>query len=59
MKNIEFEITDTHIVVKIDRKHPEWVSKSGKSRNLASTEGNIKIEGTPYSIGVNCYRKND
>ena len=59
MKNIEFEVTDTHIVVKIDRKFKEWMSGSGKSLMIASTEGNEKIDGTPYIIGVNCYRKKD
>jgi len=57
MENVAIETTDDEIIIKIDRTFKEWKSGSGKSLMLASTEGNQKIEGTDFIIGLNCYSK--
>jgi len=58
MKNVEFTVTKEKIVITIDRGYKEWASGSGKSMMLASTEGNVAVDGTDYTVGLNCYRKN-
>lgn len=43
------------IVVKLDVDLGP--SKSGKTRLIATSSGNVKVEGTDAFIGLNVYRK--
>jgi len=43
------------IVVKLDQDLGP--SKSGKTRLIATSAGNVRVEGTDAFIGLNVYRK--
>jgi len=56
MKNITMEMEGKTLVIKIDTSKKFGTSASGKSEIVASTEGNISVEGTKdLKIGINCY----
>ena len=56
--NIRFEVTKgKELVIKIDLRKNLGKSKSGKSDLIASTLGNIAVEGTDGGkLGLNFYR---
>ena len=56
MKNIQIERKGDLLTVKIDLSKTSGASKSGKSIVIASTEGNVAIEGGMF-LGINCYKK--
>ena len=58
MKNIEMDVQDNILTIKIDLSKNFGPSKSGKTNIIATTEGNIKIPETENTqIGINCYSK--
>lgn len=57
-ENLEINVVDGKAVITIDLKHPGEASKSGKSRVIASSYGNIDIPGTDIKLGLNCYELN-
>lgn len=58
MKNIEITVEGNNLVIKIDLTKSFGRSSSGKSEIIASTEGNVGIEGKPKMfIGLNVYKK--
>ena len=61
MENVTFEVVDgNRLVIEIDLNHRGDISASGKTRRVASTEGNIGIKdvnGVEVKIGLNVYVK--
>ena len=56
MKNIDIDVKDDFLTIRIDLTKDFGISKSGKSMIVATTEGNKKIPGYEnLRIGVNCY----
>jgi hypothetical protein len=58
-ENLKIEVQgNTVIITIIDHTREFGVSASGKSKTVASTKGNVQIEGTDgLVIGLNAYRK--
>jgi hypothetical protein len=58
MKNVEMSIDGNILTVKVDLSKEFGPSASGKTIIIASTEGNVAIEGREEAkIGLNVYRK--
>lgn len=58
MKNIEMTVEGNILTMKIDLAKDFGTSRTGKTRIIASTEGNKPVEGkTGVFVGVNCYKK--
>jgi len=54
--NLQFELAGDILTLTIDIGIDMGVSKSGKSRVISSTRGNIAIPGKPeLKLGVNLY----
>lgn len=57
----QFENDGKELVIRIPVNQEPVVSKSGKSRVVASSYGNVKtdlmIDGKPLTIGLNAYVK--
>lgn len=56
MKNVKTEVKGNVLTITIDLKGKTWDSASGKTDMLASTEGNITVDGTDVKMGLNIYR---
>ena len=58
MKNVEMTVTGTTLTIKVDLSKEFGLSASKKSIIIASTEGNMSIEGAEdKKIGLNIYKK--
>jgi hypothetical protein len=58
MKNVEMKVEGNILTVKVDLTKEFGPSSSGKTIIIASTEGNVAIEGHEEAkIGLNVYRK--
>jgi len=58
MKNIETKVEGEILTIRINLAENFGASRTGKTRIIASTEGNKPVEGKPgIYVGVNCYRK--
>jgi len=59
MQNIQISTKGNTIVIEIDGSKDLGASKSGKSRIVASTQGNQKISvgGRDLFLGLNAYTK--
>ena len=59
MKNVVMEVNEDNIlVIKVDLKKTFGASGSGKSIIIASTEGNVSVDGdSGIKIGLNVYKK--
>jgi hypothetical protein len=58
MKNIEMQVENNILTLKIDLTKEFGPSASGKTILIATTEGNVSIpEAEDKKIGVNVYRK--
>ena len=58
MKNIEMKIEGDILTIRINLAENFGASRTGKTRIIASTEGNKPVEGKPgIFVGVNCYKK--
>lgn len=56
-KNIEFKVEKDTLVIRVNLKKEFGKSKSGKSVVIATTEGNVTIEGSDgVKAGINIYR---
>ena len=53
--NVEGEVTNAVLTLKIDLSKRGQRSKSGKTIRVASTEGNKGIPGTDVILGLNAY----
>lgn len=59
MKNVEMKVVDNILTIKVDLTKEFGPSASGKTIIVASTEGNIAVEGHEKTkIGLNVYKKN-
>jgi hypothetical protein len=56
MKNVSLEVEGNILKIKVDLSKDFGPSKSGKTRIVATTAGNIAIPGTDAKIGLNVYR---
>lgn len=58
MKNIEMKVEGNILTIKVDLSKEFGLSSSGKSQIIASTEGNVSVDGHEEAkIGLNVYRK--
>jgi hypothetical protein len=57
VKNIEMKVEGSILTITIDLARDFGPSSSGKSVIIASTEGNVTVEGREEKIGLNVYRK--
>lgn len=58
MKNVTMSYEGKTLVIKVDLTKNFGKSASGKSVIVASTEGNVSLEGHPeIKLGLNCYTK--
>jgi hypothetical protein len=57
MKNVHVSVKDSVLTLTVNLKQTYGASKSGKSTVIASTEGNLLVEGTKDTyIGLNVYK---
>ena len=55
--NVVTEIDGDILTIVIDMSEEHGHSKSGKSKSIASTHGNVKLDGTDgVKLNVNCYK---
>ena len=63
MENVEFEVLESNrLVIQVDLNHRGDISTSGKTRRVASTQGNVGVKdanGVEVKIGLNVYVKPD
>ncbi len=58
MKNVEMKIEGSILTIKVDLTKDFGPSSSGKTIIIASTEGNVAIDGYEKAkVGLNVYRK--
>ena len=63
MENVKLEVADgNRLIIEINLDHRGDISASGKTKRVASTEGNIGVKdanGVEVKIGLNVYVKPD
>lgn len=57
LTNIEAQVDGDVLTLTIDLSKTHGPSKSGKTTIVATTHGNIEVEGTGVTLGVNAFRK--
>jgi hypothetical protein len=58
MKNVEMKVEGNILTIKVDLTKDFGPSSSGKTVIIASTEGNVAIDGHEEAkVGLNVYRK--
>lgn len=58
MKNVEMTVKGNELIIKVDLTKSFGMSGSGKTEIIASTQGNVKIEGKEgMFVGLNVYKK--
>ena len=58
MKNVEMKVDGNILTIKVDLSKEFGPSSSGKTIIIASSEGNVAIEGREeVKVGLNVYRK--
>ena len=59
MQNVKMSVKGTTLILEIDLSQEGALSSTGKSFNVATTNGNQPIPGTPdLRVGVNVFRPN-
>jgi hypothetical protein len=59
-KNVTMRIEGKKLIIEVEMDQDFGPSKSGKTRIIASTEGNISVPGDQdVKIGLNVYRYNN
>jgi hypothetical protein len=57
MQNIAISREGNTLTLRVDLSKSLGISKSGKSEIIASTSGNVSLEGAPdIKLGINIYR---
>lgn len=56
MKNVNMQVEGNTLTITVDISKDFGPSKSGKTRIIATTAGNIAIPSTDAKIGLNIYR---
>ena len=59
MVNIEMEVNEGILTLRVDLTQSSGMSKSGKTITIASSQGNKKVPGTDAVIGLNVYKYPD
>ncbi len=58
MKNVDMTLDGNILIIKVDVTKEFGPSSSGKTIIIASTEGNISVEGREdVKVGLNVYKK--
>jgi hypothetical protein len=58
MKNVEMKVDGSMLTIKVDLTKDFGSSSSGKTIIIASTEGNVHVDGHEEAkVGLNVYRK--
>ena len=58
MKNVDMTLDGNTLIIKVDVTKEFGPSSSGKTIIIASTEGNISVEGREdVKVGLNVYKK--
>jgi len=58
VKNVEMEVVDNILTIKVDLTREFGPSSSGKTIIIATTEGNVTIPSQEdKKVGLNVYRK--
>lgn len=57
MKNVEMSVEANILTIKVDLTKEFGPSSSGKTLIIATTEGNVTLEGREEKVGLNVYRK--
>ena len=57
MENMEMKVEDGILTIKVDLSVDLGLSKSQKTRIIATSRGNAKIPGTDATIGLNVYKR--
>jgi len=58
MRNVELKVNGKILTLTVDLSKTLGASKSGKSIVIASTDGNVTVEGQAgVYVGLNVYRK--
>jgi len=55
MKNCVMTVVGNELTIKVDLSQRHGLSGSKKSVTIASTQGNVKIDGTDFVAGINIY----
>jgi uncharacterized OB-fold protein len=55
-QNVEMKVEGTILTITVDMSKEYGFSKSGKTIQIASTQGNIDVPGTEAKIGLNVYK---
>jgi len=58
MKNVDMQVKDNKLIITVDLSKQFGLSSSGKSRIIASTEGNVSVPSREeIKLGLNLYTK--
>lgn len=58
MENVNMTVKGEKLIIEVDLKHRGGKSTSGKTTRIASTEGNMPVNGqNGVYIGLNVYAK--
>lgn len=57
MENMEMTVEGNTLTIKVNLESDLGLSKSGKTRIIATSRGNAKIPGTDATIGLNIYKR--
>ncbi len=56
MENVKFTKTGNKLTIEVDLDHRGKVSDTGKTQRIASTEGNVPLDGAPeIKVGLNIF----
>ena len=55
MVNVKFKMEKDELIIRVNLKEEHGRSKSGKTIIIASTQGNIAVDGG--TMGLNVYKK--
>lgn len=57
MKNVEMSVKENILTIKVDLSKEFGPSASGKNIIIATTEGNVSVEGREEKVGLNVYKR--
>jgi len=57
MQNVDIKVKGNVATITIDLSKDYGPSKSGKTTIVATTAGNVTVEGTDVVLGLNCYKR--
>ena len=56
MENVKFNRQGTKLLIEVDLTHRGELSSTGKTVRIASTEGNVPLDGSPeIKVGLNIF----